>query len=117
MGLFHKSLGLTSLKTQTGESKLWLESKEEKDSLEELFGFLDSDSTVPLRAHPLPPPRHRGMVQLDRSSNLCTDAQGSPFRFSTESRQLPETKFRPKFHRISLIPNGKRIQIQKTKFR
>ena len=44
-------------------------------------------------------------------------SQGSPFRFSTESRQLPETKFRPKFRRISLIPNEKRIQIQKTKFR
>ena len=43
--------------------------------------------------------------------------QGSPFHFSTESRQLPEMKFRPKFRRISLIPNGKRIQIQKTKFR
>ena len=38
-------------------------------------------------------------------------AQGSPFRFCTESRPLPEMKFRPKFRRISLIPNGKRIQI------
>jgi len=44
-------------------------------------------------------------------------AQGLPFRFFTESRQLPETKFWPKFRQISLIPNGKRIQIQKTKFR
>ena len=48
---------------------------------------------------------------------LCAREQGSPFRFFIESRQLPETKFRPKFRQISLIPNGKRIQIQKTKFR
>ena len=53
---------------------------------------------------------------------LCTRSspsrdQGSPFRFFSESRRLPETKFRPKFRRNSLIPNGKGIQIQKTKFR
>ena len=51
------------------------------------------------------------------SNQIVGGAQGSPFRFSTESRQLPETKFRLKFRRISLIPNEKRIQIQKTKFR
>ena len=39
------------------------------------------------------------------------------FVFFSKSRRLPETKFRPKFRRNSLIPNGKRIQIQKTKFR
>ena len=43
--------------------------------------------------------------------------QGLPFRFFSESRRLPETKFRPKFRRNSLIPNGKGLQIQKTKFR
>ena len=34
-------------------------------------------------------------------------AQGLPFRFFTESRQLPETKFRPKFRQISaeISPN------------
>ena len=39
------------------------------------------------------------------------------FVFFFESRRLPETKFRPKFRRNSLIPNGKGLQIQKTKFR
>ena len=43
--------------------------------------------------------------------------QGLPFRFFSESRQLPETKFCLKFRRNLLIPNEKRIQIQKTKFR
>ena len=51
------------------------------------------------------------------TSRLRASSQGLHFRFFTESRQLPETKFRPKFRQISLIPNGKRIQIQKTKFR
>ena len=45
--------------------------------------------------------------------DLLASTQGLPFRFFSESRRLPETKFR----RNSLIPNGKGIQIQKTKFR
>ena len=64
--------------------------------------------------------QHVSRIPCGRERKQERDAsgyQGSPFRFSTESRQLPETKFRPKFRRISLIPNGKRIQIQKTKFR
>ena len=55
--------------------------------------------------------------QIKAWKRMTSHHQGSPFRFSTESRQLPETKFRPKFRRNSLIPNGKGIQIQKTKFR
>ena len=47
----------------------------------------------------------------------AVSSQGLPFRFFSKSRRLSETKFRPKFRRISLIPNKKRIQIQKTKFR
>ena len=49
----------------------------------------------------------------------CCSVEGRVhlFVFFSESRHLPETKFRPKFRRNSLIPNEKRIQIQKTKFR
>ena len=56
---------------------------------------------------------------MEASTSLLglDSSQGLPFRFFTESRQLPETKFRPKFCKISLIPNEKRNQIQKTKFR
>ena len=39
------------------------------------------------------------------------------FVFFFEFRRLLEIKFRPKFRRNSLIPNGKGLQIQKTKFR
>ena len=56
---------------------------------------------------------HHPLLPSCRGPALPTPKQGSPFRFSTESRQLPETKFRPKFSRISLIPNGKRIQNSK----
>lgn len=59
----------------------------------------------------------RASPRRDRPGRKPGGNQCLPFRFFSESRRLPETKFRPKFRRISLIPNGKRIQIQKTKFR
>ena len=59
------------------------------------------------------------LASFVRDPSLCVllAPQGLPFRFFSESRRLPETKFRPKFRRNSLIPNRKGLQIQKTKFR
>ena len=88
------------------------------------FGTTSTRGALPAAHNGCPPSDHSSTAGTPSRHQLksggggterrsaAVPTQGLPFRFFSESRQRPETKFR----RNSLIPNGKRIQIQKTKF-